>query len=324
MPLAFTSMTIRSPELRGVFPPVLLPMTGAGAVDTASLGRLVSHLLDGGVHGLWVNGTTGEFYGLDPEARTGAVREFVQAVDGRVPVVAHVGDTSTALAVRHARDAIAAGAHHLAVLAPYLVGFTQGELKDHLRAIADAAERPVLAYNLPQFAPVGLSIDSIVELAAEGVVCGAKDSSSDVVWFRQLARRLREAELPIALLTGGSSVADIGYMLGAVGSVSSLANVAPRHLVRQHAAAEAQDWSQVLSCQEQSEELIALLRPPGVLVTPGLTMAAFKSVLADMGVIASEVSAAPQAPLSAEARQHLAERALPLLRRLEHDALVGV
>jgi 4-hydroxy-tetrahydrodipicolinate synthase len=315
---------ITSAELQGVFPPVLLPMTEAGEVDTASLGRLVDHLLGGGVHGLWVNGTTGEFYGLDAEARTQAVREFVQAVDGRVPVVAHVGDTSTALAVRHARAAIAAGAQHLSVLAPYLVGFTQAELKDHVRAVAEAAGRPVLAYNLPQFAPVGLSIDSIVELAAEGVLCGAKDSSSDVVWFRQLARRLREAGLPIALLTGGSSVADVGYMLGAVGSVSSLANVAPRHLVRQYVAAERKDWAQVVSLQEQSEELIDQLRPTGVPVTPGLTMAAFKYVLADMGVIATERSAAPQAPLSAEARQHLAERALPLLRRLEHDAPVGV
>src|SRR5690606_11320992 len=118
-------------------------------------------------------------------------------------------------------------------------------LKAHVRAVAEAAERPVLAYNLPQFAPVGLSIDSIVELAAEGVLCGAKDSSSDMVWFRQLARRLREADLSIALLTGGSSVADLGYLLGAAGSVSSLANVAPRHLVRQYEAAVAQDWDQV-------------------------------------------------------------------------------
>lgn len=324
MPLAFTSKTIASDPLRGVLPPVLLPMTPDGGVDSVSLARLVSSLLDGGVHGLWVNGTTGEFYGLEGELRARVVEEFAAAVDGRVPVVAHVGDTSTRLAIQHARAAVAAGAEFLSVLPPYLVGFTQEELKAHVRAVADAVQRPVLAYNLPQFAPVGLSIDSIVELAAEGVLCGAKDSSSDMVWFRQLARRLREARTPIALLTGGSSVADVGYMLGAVGSVSSLGNLAPRHLVRQYHAAVNQDWAQVLTLQEQSETLISLLRPPGVAVTPGLTMATYKHVLAAVGVIDADVAAAPQSPLSPEAREHLTEHALPLMRALENDTAVAV
>ncbi len=315
---------IPSDRLRGVLPPVLLPMTPDAEVDSVSLSRLVSFLLDGGVHGLWVNGTTGEFYGLEGELRARVVQEFVTAVDGRVPVIAHVGDTSTRLAVQHARAAVTAGAALLSVLPPYLVGFTQGELKGHVRAVADAVQQPVLAYNLPQFAPVGLSIDSIVELAAEGVLCGAKDSSSDMVWFRQLARGLREAGAPMALLTGGSSVADVGYMLGAVGSVSSLANLTPRHLVRQYEAAREQDWARVLTLQEQSETLISLLRPPGVDVTPGLTMAAYKHLLAAVGVIDADVAAAPQSPLSPEARQHLTEHALPLMRALEKDTDTAV
>lgn len=307
-----------------MFPPVLLPMSPTGDIDTRSLDRLVSHLLDGGVHGLWVNGTTGEFYDLDTELRARAVTEFVRSVAGRVPVVAHVGDTSTRLAVQHARAAVAAGAEHVSVLAPYLVGFGQAELKAHVRAVADAAERPVLAYNLPQLAPVGLSIESVVELAVEGVLCGAKDSSSDMVWFRQLARALREAQAPIALLTGGSSVADLGYVLGAAGSVSSLANLAPRHLVRQYEAAVAQDWARVVALQETSEALIGLLRPPGLAATPGLTMAVYKHLLASADVIDSDAAAAPQEPLSARAREHLAERALPLMRRIELDTPVAV
>lgn len=310
-------MNIHTPHLRGVVPPIVLPMTRDGELDSSSLDALVTQLVGAGVHGLWVNGTTGEFYALDAELRTRVVRECVKAADERVPVVAHVGDTSTALAVRHAREATAAGASAVSVLPPYFVGFSQGELKDHFRAVAHAAGGPVLAYHLPQFAPVTLTIDSIVELAAEGVLSGAKDSSSDVVWFRQLARRLREAGVPIPCLTGGSSVADVGYMLGAVGSVSSIGNLVPRHLVRQYEAARDQDWAAVLRLQEQSEELIALLRPPGTTPTPSLTTAVYKYLLAATDVIGADHAAAPQLALSVEAREHLQTHALPFIDQLE-------
>lgn len=319
MPPAYTSTTIPHAELRGVIPPVLLPMGADGELDSGSLERLVGHLVAGGANGLWVNGTTGEFYALDHELRARAVRECVKAAAGRVPVIAHVGDTSTRLAIQHAREAVAAGAQALSVLPPYFVGFEQEELKRHFREIAAAIGGPVLAYHLPQLAPYGLTIDSIVELAVEGVIHGAKDSSSDVVWFRQLQRRLREAGAPIGCLTGGSSVADVGYMLGAVGSVSSLANIAPRHLERQYQAALREDWGLVLALQAESEELIAALQPPGITPSPSLTVAAYKHVLATLGVIDTNVVAAPQTPLSIQAREHLTEHALPLIHRMERE-----
>lgn len=318
MPLAFTTTT--TVDLRGVFPPVLLPMTTDGELDTVSLRRLIGYLLDAGVHGLWVNGTTGEFYALDAERRAAVVRECVATAAGRIPVVAHVGDTSTVLAVKHAREAIAAGADLVSVLPPYFVGFDQDELKNHVRAVAHAIDRPVLAYHLPQLARVGLGIDAIVELAAEGILCGAKDSSSDVVWFRQLARRLREAGTPIPCLTGGSSVADLGYMLGAVGTVSSIGNLVPRHMVRQDEAARNEDWTTVLALQEESEHLIALLRPPGTNPSPSLTAAVYKYVLVGLGLIDTDVSAAPQSPLPAHVRDYLDSDVLPAIPRLEREA----
>ncbi|WP_165962952.1 dihydrodipicolinate synthase family protein [Occultella glacieicola] len=318
MPLAFTPSEEASPHrLHGVLPPVVLPMTPDGEVDSASLESHVNHLVVAGVHGLWANGTTGEFYSLDGEGRAEVVRLCVKAAAGRVPVVAHVGDTSTSLAVRHAREALAAGAALVSVLPPYFVGFGQDELKAHYRALAHAIDGPVVAYHLPQFIPATLSIGSIVELVAEGVLCGAKDSSSDMVWLRRLQRRLREAGTPLPCLTGGSSVADLGYLLGAVGSVASTGNLTPRHLVRQYAAARAGDWDLVLALQDQSEELIELLAPPGTVAAPGLTTTVYKYLLSALGRIESEHSAAPQSQLTAQDRRHLDERVLPVIDRLE-------
>ncbi|WP_197429860.1 dihydrodipicolinate synthase family protein [Auraticoccus cholistanensis] len=304
-------------EPLGVVPPVVLPMSRDGGIDSASLERHVNHLVDAGVSGLWVNGTTGEFYALDVELRARAVRECVKATGGRVPVVAHVGDTSTDLALQHARAAVAAGAQHVAVLPPYFIGFGQEELKAHFRAVARVVGGPVYAYHLPQLAPATLSLDSIVELVAEGVLCGAKDSSSNMVWFRQLQARLRAEGTPLPVLTGGSSVADLGYFLGAVGSVSSTGNLTPRHLVRQYQAALAEDWTLVRALQEQTEELIARLTLPGLAPSPSLTNAVYKYVLVALGRIDDEHTARPQALLPEPARQHLDTHALPLVEHLE-------
>ncbi|WP_197522404.1 dihydrodipicolinate synthase family protein [Occultella aeris] len=318
MPLAFTPENEESSyHLHGVLPPVVLPMTPDGEIDSESLESHVGHLVAAGVHGLWANGTTGEFYSLDGEGRAEVVRLCAKAAAGRVPVVAHVGDTSTSLAVRHAREAVAAGAAMVSVLPPYFVGFDQDELKRHYRALAHAVDGPVVAYHLPQFIPATLSIDSIVELVADGILCGAKDSSSNMVWFRRLQRRLRDAGTPLPCLTGGSSVADLGYLLGAVGSVSSTGNLTPRHLVRQYEAARKGDWDLVLALQEQSEELIESLTPPGKSAAPGLTNSVYKHLLAVLGRIDSDHSAAPQTQLSDEDRQYVEKHALPVIGRME-------
>ena len=318
MPVAFTpTEPTSSAALRGVLPPVVLPMTSGGEVDSTSLQSHVSHLVAAGVHGLWANGATGEFYALDGELRAEVVRQCVKAAAGRVPVVAHVGDTSTRLAVRHAREALAAGATFVSVLPPYFVGFNQEELKRHFRSIAQAVGGPVLAYHLPHLIPATLNIDSIVELTVEGVLCGAKDSGSNMVWFRQLQRRLRGAGVSLPCLTGGSSVADLGYLLGAVGSVSSIGNLTPGHLVRQYEAAEQEDWTLVLALQEQSEDLIERLNPPGSTPGPGLTATVYKYVLAQQGQIEADHSAAPLTQLTSDDRRYLDEHVLPVVDRME-------
>lgn len=322
MPVAFTpSRTTDHAPLCGVLPPAVLPMTPDGEVDTTSLQAHIRQLVAAGVHGIWANGTTGEFYALDGERRAEVVRQCVKAAAGRVPVVAHVGDTSTALVLRHAREALAAGAAAVSVLPPYFVGFGQAELKRHFRDLVQAIGQPVLAYHLPQLIPATLSVDSIVELAADGVLCGAKDSGSNMVWFRQLQRQLRASDFSLPCLTGGSSVADLGYLLGAAGSVSSVGNLVPRHLVRQYEAALAGDWPLVLALQDQSEELLARLAPPGRTPGPTLTATVYKYVLTRQQRIDCEVSAAPATQLTVEDRQYLDEQLVPFVDELERQGV---
>src|SRR3979411_937496 len=107
-------------RLKGIFVPMLTPLSADERVDEASLRRLVDFLIGAGVHGIWAMGTTGEFAALPRATRARGVAATVDQVAGRVPVVANIGDSSTALALRHARHAVEAGADALACTpAPY-------------------------------------------------------------------------------------------------------------------------------------------------------------------------------------------------------------
>src|ERR671933_2487096 len=113
-------------ELRGIFVPMLTPLDADERVDESSLRRLVDFLVGAGVHGIWAMGTTGEFAGIAEAERARAIQATVDQVAGRVPVIANIGDSSTGLALRHARHAVQAGAPPRARPPPHYFPPTMG------------------------------------------------------------------------------------------------------------------------------------------------------------------------------------------------------
>jgi 4-hydroxy-tetrahydrodipicolinate synthase len=303
--------------LHGIITPAVLPMTPGGAVDERSLECHLRHLLDAGVHGLWLNGTTGEFHALDAAERAAAVRVAATVAAGRVPVVAHVGDAATRLAVRHARAAVAAGADQVSVIAPYFAEFTREELRDHYRHIAQAVGFPVIAYHMPRLTKTGLTADCVLRLAQEGVIAAIKDSDGDMAWFRELVRRADELGLGLRCFTGGSGISDLSLLVGAAGVASSLANLTPGHLVALYDAAEAGDWPRVKRMQDQLGELLEAMRRARRAPTLAGIVSTYKYVLAALGHIDSDHAAAPLAPLEEDEKQRLASTVVPGVRELE-------
>ncbi|HEY9291511.1 MAG TPA: dihydrodipicolinate synthase family protein [Microlunatus sp.] len=304
-------------QLGGVLAPVITPLTDERELDTDSLQRHVGHLIEAGIDGVWVNGTTGEFYGLDVEQRARVVAECVRIADGAVPVIAHVGDTSSALAIEQARAAMKAGASRVSVLPPYAAQFSQDEIKAHFRALA-AEAGPVIAYHMPQIAGPGLSIESIIDLVLEGVVCGAKDSSSDVLWLRRLIEAAADAGVTLPCFTGGSAVSDLGYFVGAAGAMSSTANLVPRHLVAQYQAACRGDWDETRARQRQTDELMTALRLPGR-TSPTAIAGIYKFLLAAVGRIDGARGVAPLRDLDAEEQERLVVGVIPLIEKLDRQ-----
>lgn len=308
-------------RLGGLYPPMILPLDSRQEIDFASLERQIHFLLDGGVDGLWVNGTTGDFFALTDEERTEVVRQGVRTVNGRVPVVAQVGDTATRKVIAKASEALDAGADFLAVVLPYYLDYTQSELMAHYRAISRSVRRPLILYQVPQMCKVSLTIPSILELARDGVLVGIKDSSANIEFFSRLTSAVREADLSLRCFIGTGALMDVSLMAGGHGLMCAIANLVPHRCKRLYEAFQTGDWRGATEIQREVSELIEAMRLPQR-QNWGATVAIYKWLLRELGVIANDAVFAPLQPLSKGEKNLLRRRALPLAKRLIREHAV--
>lgn len=306
--------------LAGIITPVLTPLDASGMPDLAALRKHVRRLLGCGIHGIWVNGSTGEFFALTPTQRAECVKACVDEVDGAVPVVAQVGAPATQETVLLARDALTAGATHLAVIAPFYADFSQREMIRHYEQVHEATGRPVVLYHLPKLTKIGLSIDSIVELSRSGTAVAIKDSANDMTWFRSLLLAASEHSLELRCFTGGASLTDLGLFLGGAGAMPALSNLAPRTCVAIYDAVRAGQWPRAVELQRNLDRLIAMIRLPDR-TTVAATTSVYKFLLTELGQLPTDAVCAPADLLSRNDRARLKSVALPYLESIEGDLL---
>ena len=289
--------------LTGVVPPVCTPLTPEREVDVDSLLRLVDHLVAGGVHGVFVLGSTSEVAFLTDGQRRRVVEAVVGHLGGQLPVLAGAIDMSTARVLDHVASVAAAGADAVVVTAPFYARTQHpAEIARHYRRVAEKSPVPVFAYDIPVSVHTGLPVDLVLELAAEGVLAGLKDSSGDLAGFRQVAGGVRAGAGPagFSVLTGSELLVDAALALGADGAVPGLANVDPHGFVRLYRLARAGDQD---GARAEQERLCALFGMVGAAdparMGPGsAAIGAFKAALHLRGVIDCPATAEPQIPLA--------------------------
>ncbi|MFC9459441.1 dihydrodipicolinate synthase family protein [Streptomyces sp. NPDC056983] len=313
--------------LRGVVPPVCTPLDETGEVDTASLARLVEHLVAGGVHGLFALGSTSEVAYLTDEQRAVTLRTVVEAAAGRVPVLAGVIDTTTARVVAHARVAAELGADALVATAPFYTRTHPKEIAGHFRTLHASVDLPLFAYDIPVAVHSKLPASLVRELAEDGTLAGLKDSSGDEGGLRRVLVELggrdgrTDGPAPhFSVLTGSELTVDCALLAGADGVVPGIGNVDPAGYVRLYDAALAGDWS--LAAKEQ-ERLVALfgmvdVGPEADMGRSSSALGSFKAALRLLGVIECGDTAFPQIQLGeesvAEVARHLRAAGLAPVR----------
>jgi 4-hydroxy-tetrahydrodipicolinate synthase len=232
MPTEIAEMTTATPTLAGSLVALITPFSD-GKVDERAFQALVDWQIKEGTHGLVPCGTTGESPTLSHEEHRRLVELCVEVADRRVPVVAGTGSNSTAEAISLTQHAKAVGADAALVVTPYYNKPTQEGLYQHFKAIHDAADLPIIIYNIPGRSVIDMSVATMARLAALPNIVGVKDATAD------LARPLRtRVEIgPDFIQLSGEDATATGFLAqGGVGCISVTANVAPRLCAEMHNA----------------------------------------------------------------------------------------
>jgi 4-hydroxy-tetrahydrodipicolinate synthase len=280
-------------KLQGIVPPVVTPYTADDQIDKTSLRRVIRHLLEGGVHGLFMLGSTSECVFLNPRQRAEVLEVAVAEVNGRVPIVAGIMDATTDHCIAHARQAKSLGVGGLVLTAPYYTRTSQPETIDHFAYVRDAVGLPIIAYDIPVCVHTKLARETLVELYRRQLICALKDSSGDDGNLRMVMRDFA-GKSDFSILTGSEIVADCALLAGADGCVPGLGNVDPAGYVRLYDAAQRGDWA---AARREQERLIDLFQ----IVFQGLPhtsmgasgVGGFKTALQLMGLIEHRHMARP-------------------------------
>lgn len=281
-------MTHTVPRFRGIIPPLATPLVDRNTLDVSGLERLVEHVLGGGVHGLFVLGTTGEGPALPQGVRREVVDRTIRQVAGRVPVLVGISDTVLAESVALATFAADCGAAAVVAAPPYYFPAGQEPLEHWARAVVAGLPLPLLLYNMPEMVKVVLGPALVRRLADLPGIVGLKDSGGDLETFAGYAAVVREERPDWTLLIGPEQMLLEAHALGGHGGVCGGANVRPRLFVDLQAALERGDEALAADLQQK---VLSLGRLYAVGTQPGRVIVGIKAALACLG-ICSDVSAA--------------------------------
>jgi 4-hydroxy-tetrahydrodipicolinate synthase len=284
-------------RLHGIIPPVITPLTDHGEFDPVSAERLYRLLADCGVHGLFLFGSSGEGPWLPDAARRMVIETARRAVGDRIPLLAGVLAPGTEACIEQARQARDCGADALVVCPPYYFRATQSEIAEHFRAVRRESGLQVLAYDIPVTTQVKIELNTMLELAREGTIVGAKDSSGDAAGFRRLLARRPPG---FRLFTGSELLVDAALLAGGDGSVPGLANVAPELFVELYDHWRAGRAAEAVAVQDRITKLFEVFVCPDGAIRAGYAIGSMKTAMRLRGVIASARPCRPFPPVSAE------------------------
>lgn len=294
--------------IRGIIPPMVTPLAEPDLLDHKGLEKLIEHILRGGVHGLFILGTTGEGPSLSYRVRRELISAVCDQVAGRVPVFVGITDPAFVESVEIARHAGRSGASAVVVAPPPYYATSQPELLGYIQRLAAAVGLPLLLYNMPSHTKVFIEAQTVVAAAEIPGVAGLKDSSGNMPYFHSV-RSLLADRPDFSLLVGPEELLAETVLLGGHGGVNGGANLVPELYVALYQAACAGDLAGVGTLHEKIIRLARLLYTVG---GRGSSMLAGLKCALSLRGICCDVMAEPFVRFGPQERGIIAERLLEL------------
>lgn len=241
--------------LRGAITALVTPFTPDGRLDEPALRALVAWQVEQGIDAVVPVGSTGEAATLTLAERARVVAITVEVVAGRVPVIAGAGSNDTAAAIENSRVLSGAGATHLLHVSPMYSKPPQRGLVAHFRAVADAANIPVVLYNVPGRTASNMDVETQLALAEHPNIVATKEASGNI---EQIGEILRRRPAGFAVLSGDDSLTADVMARGGDGVISVVSNAVPAAMHALAVAAAAGDTTAVRALQAQLAALFSV------------------------------------------------------------------
>ena len=298
--------------LSGIIPPLVTPLKDNETLDVESLENLIEHLIIGGVHGLFILGTTGEEQSLSYGLRKEMIMQSARINRGRLPLLVCVSDTSIVESINLARVAADCGADGVVSAPPYYFAPGQPELAQFYEELVPQLPLPVFLYNMPSHVKVSFAPDTVRRIAQNPRVVGFKDSSANAVYFQSVLFKMRERS-DFSMLVGPEEITGECVLLGAHGGINGGANMFPELYVGMYEAAKAGDLKRIVKLQQlimQISTTIYTVGKHGSSYLKGL-----KCALSLLGIIKDDFVASPFYKFNAPEREKIREAldALPIV-----------
>lgn len=279
---------------QGVYPAVSTQFHPDQSLDLEASQQMLDRLINEGVHGIIVCGTVGENCSLSATEKRQVLTAAKEVVQGRVPLISGVAETTTALAASYAKDAEQIGIDGLMVLPGMVYRSQPHEAIHHLLQVAKNTALPLMVYNNPVSYSVDISLDSMAILAEQPNIVAVKESTEDTRRISELYNRFGDR---FTVFSGVDDIALESLMLGATGWISGLTNVFPQESVAIYNLAKQGRYTEALAIWRWFLPLLRLDTIPTLVQCIKLA-----EQLAGRG---SETVRAPRLPLSGLERQRV-------------------
>jgi 4-hydroxy-tetrahydrodipicolinate synthase len=255
-------------KLKGIIPALITPLQEDGTVDFTLLEKQVAYLSSAGVHGFFVNGSTGEGPYLTLAEKMN-IFKLVKAVAGpKQFLCAACLQPSTTLVLEEIRAFEPLEPDFIVAVTPYYFSVSQDVIKAHYHKIAQQTDIPVIIYNLPQCTHNKIELDTILELASSHKFAGIKDSSGDFVTFSRAI--YSELSSEFSWIQGEDLLDGPSLLVGADGLVTGLGNVWIDPYIKLYQAKEQKNFAQLNELQKQINTLYEIINVVGGKVIPAI------------------------------------------------------
>lgn len=214
-------------SFQGIIPPMITPLHSDLSLDVLHAEKLIEHMIHGGVHGIFILGTTGEFAGLSSDVKSDLIRLTCRQVKGRVPVLIGITDCSFVESLDLAAIAKESGADALVAAPPFYMNIGQEELIYYYQKLADVVELPLFLYDMPSHTKINIEIETAVKLSKHPNIIGIKDSSGSPENFHALCEAFKD-QPEFKIFVGPEEILAETLEMGGHGGVTGGANLFPK------------------------------------------------------------------------------------------------